>query len=236
MDIPQHVIGFFIVLMLAALLVEPLARRLHLPFSAVLVLTGLAGAQVLVAAGIDLGLRWFQFHDMVLYVLLPVIVFEAALTLDLRQVRADLVVLAVLALPVTLVSAAVTAALFLAGTGHAAEVGWGTALLAGTLLSATDPAAVLDLFHRAGVPHRLSLLAEGESLFNSGLVVVAAGLLLERVLDGTGGDGGLLLSGRFVWLCAGGAAVGALIGAGTVALLERLTDAVRQGLASLTGS
>jgi CPA1 family monovalent cation:H+ antiporter len=235
MDIP-HAVGFFVGMLLVALLVEPLARRLHIPFSAVLVVCGFLGAETLVAAGIDTGLRWHHFHDLVLFVLLPVIIFESALALDARQLRANLVMVLVLALPVTLVSAAVTAALVYAGIAHPTGFPWMAALLTGILLSATDPVAVLDLFQRLGAPRRLSLLVEGESLFNDGLVIVAFGLLVESALSGPSAAEPLPVVGRFLVVFAGGAVVGGLVGAATVGLLRWLQGSVRQGVASLIGA
>lgn len=53
-------------------------------------------------------------------------------------------------------------------------------LLFGAIISSTDTAAVLAVFKQLGVPRRLNLIFEGESLFNDGtaialfLVVLAA--------------------------------------------------------------
>lgn len=235
MDIP-HTVGFIIGMLLLALLMEPLARRLHFPFSAVLVVCGFAGSEALVAAGIDTGLRWHHFHDLILFVLLPVIIFEAALGLDARRLRADLAPVLILAIPVTLLSAAVTAGLVYGGIAHPTGFPWMAALLTGILLSATDPVAVLDMFHRLGVPGRLTVMVEGESLFNDGLVIVAFGLLLEMALGGTGGPDPLAVTGRFLLVLAGGAGAGALVGLATVGLLRWLPGSVREGVASLIGA
>ena len=52
------------------------------------------------------------------------------------------------------------------------------ALLIGASLSATDPVSVIALFRELGASQRLTLLMEGESLFNDGVAVVAFGLLV----------------------------------------------------------
>jgi len=235
MDIP-HTLGFVLALLLAAVLVEPLARRLHLPFSAVLVVCGFVGSEAVVAAGLDTGLRWHHFHDLVLFVLLPVIIFQSALTLDARLLRHNLVPVLILAIPVTLVAAAVAAALIYAGIAHPTGFPWMAALLTGVLLAATDPVAVLDLFQRLGVPRRLTVLVEGESLFNDGLAIVAFGLLLEMALSGAAAPPAGPMLGRFALVFVGGAAVGALVGLATVGLLRWLAGNVREGVVSLIGA
>lgn len=64
------------------------------------------------------------------------------------------------------------------------------ALLFGALISATDPVAVLALFKELGAPKRLTLIFEGESLFNDGtalaLFLVVLGIAVE-MSDGGGG-------------------------------------------------
>ncbi len=56
-------------------------------------------------------------------------------------------------------------------------------LLFGSLISATDPVAVLSIFKSVGAPRRLTLIFEGESIFNDGtalaLFLVILGILLE---------------------------------------------------------
>jgi len=48
-------------------------------------------------------------------------------------------------------------------------------------LSATDPVAVLAIFRRLGVPKRLEMVLEGESLFNDGTALVAFQIALGAV-------------------------------------------------------
>lgn len=59
-----------------------------------------------------------------------------------------------------------------------------SALLLGAILSATDPVAVISLFKNLGVPARLTILVEGESLFNDATAIVAARILLGVVVGG----------------------------------------------------
>ena len=51
---------------------------------------------------------------------------------------------------------------------HADGWGWAPAFLLGSILSATDPVAVVAVLHTLGAPDKLSHLIEGESLLNDG--------------------------------------------------------------------
>ena len=232
MDIPQA-LGLFTAMLLAALLAEPLARRLRLPFSALLVVFGFLGGQAVDLAGVDTGLRWFHFHDLVLFVLLPVILFESAIGLDGRALLRQLPAVLMLAVPGMLLSTAVTAALLFYGIGHPAGFPWIAALLTGALLSATDPVAVLDLFRRVGAPRRLAVLVEGESLFNDGLAIVLFSLLLSLALGLEAASSAGELAARFLTVFLGGAAVGGAVGLGAAGLLRLVSGPVREGVLSL---
>jgi len=56
--------------------------------------------------------------------------------------------------------------------------------LFGAIVSATDPVAVLALFKEYGAPKRLSLLFEGESLFNDGTGLALFLVVYEMVSSG----------------------------------------------------
>lgn len=169
-------------ILLAALLLEPLARHLHLPFSAALVAGGFAGSQLLVGMGIDTGLRWHHFHDFVFFVFLPVLIFESAAALDVRLLLRNLWSILLLALPLLLLSAFLTAAMLFYGIGHPRGFPWAAALVSGVLLSATDPVAVTELARRLPLPRRLLMLMDGESLFNDATTVVLFMLLLSATV------------------------------------------------------
>jgi NhaP-type Na+/H+ or K+/H+ antiporter len=68
------------------------------------------------------------------------------------------------------------------------EVPFIVTLIFGALISATDPVAVLALFKEYGAPKRLSLIFEGESLFNDGTSLALSSASSVRLGLG-GGDG-----------------------------------------------
>ena len=88
-----------IAMLLLAVIAEPLARLLRLPFSALLVLIGFAGSELLVANGIDTGLRWQQFNYLILHVFVPILVFESAFNMKARVLLKNLLPVLLLAIP-----------------------------------------------------------------------------------------------------------------------------------------
>ncbi|WP_341502750.1 sodium:proton antiporter [Gallaecimonas sp. GXIMD4217] len=197
-------------MLLLAMLLEPLARRLRLPFATLLVLVGFIGSELVLLAGFDTGFRWHHFQDWILHALVPVLVFESALNLRLGALKGVWWPVLVLAVPAMLLAAAISGLVLFLGIGH--ELGFPllTALITGVMLSATDPVAVVALFKAMGAPERLHTLLEGESLFNDATAVVAFMVLLG--LAG-GGDISILEAiWRFGYAFGGGILAGAALG------------------------
>lgn len=217
-------------LLVAALALRPLAARLHIPFALLLVLVGFAGSEVLVRLGHDTGLRAESFHDLILYVFLPVLIFASAFKTSPSALARDLVIVLVVSIPVLLLSVVVTAALIHTGIGHADGFPWIAALLTGALLAATDPAAVVDQLKRLGVSQRLRVLLEGESLFSDTTAIVAYGIFLSLALDPVHTVTPVDALSRFGLISLGGAAVGLAIGLVFLLLLRLFCDSIEQGL------
>jgi CPA1 family monovalent cation:H+ antiporter len=198
--------------LLFAVLTAPLAKRIGLPFSALLVVEGFLGSELIVALGFDIGLRWHHFHDLVFYLLLPVLIFESALNIDVRLLFKNLLPIFILAMPIMLLSTLITAVLLYYGIGHALGFPIIAALLTGAILSATDPVAVLDVFKQIKAPARLSTLVDGESLFNDATVIVLFGLFVAYAQMDAGSFSGFDALKEFVTVFFGGIVVGAVLG------------------------
>lgn len=208
----SHTLLLFMGMLLLAMLMEPLAARLRLPFSALLVMAGFVGVWALTRMGVDTGLRWDNFHDLVFYLLLPVLIFEAAFQMSARELLRSLPTILFLAIPILLLSAALTAAILFYSIGHPIGFPWIAALITGVLLSATDPAAVLALFRQLGVPQRLVITMEGESLLNDATTIVLFTLLVALAVGEMQQQGIGAIGLEFVRLFLGGLAVGTVVG------------------------
>ncbi len=195
----ERLIASTIELLGLAMAVAIVAQRLRLPYTVGLVLTGLA----LALARIDIGLQ--LTHEIVFDLILPPLLFEAALNLPWRELRRDgLPILALATVGVLLCAGVVSA-------GLVYLLGWPLrpALTFGALISATDPIAVIALLRENGVKGRLALVIESESLANDGAAAVLFSLaLLSGPGGGLPGEREALL--EFVWIAGGGVALGAL--------------------------
>lgn len=208
--IPQTVGGVIALLMIAALVLV-LTRRLKLPFTVALVLIGVGLSST---AGffphIFPSLSDLEISPaLILYVFLPVLIFESAFNLDQRLLRQNLGPVLTLAIPGLLLSTVLIGAIVTLTTPFSLTM----ALLLGAILSATDPVAVISLFRRLGAQRRLTVLVEGESLFNDATSIVVAriilGVILAGQLSGTVAARGLL---DFVLVFLGGLTVGTILG------------------------
>jgi len=207
-------------LVLLAMRLEPLAERFRIPFSVLLVVAGFALSEAVTALGLDTGLRYTHFVDLVLHGLVPILVFRSAFGLSLPALLRDLPSVLLLAIPLMLMAATVTGLALFAGIAHPGFP-IAAAMLTGIIVSATDPVAVIALLERVGAPERLRVLLEGESLFNDAAAVVAFGLLVAALDPAQTTRGVASAFGTFVWHFAGGALLGVAAGAAGAWLYQR---------------
>lgn len=174
---------FFATLVALTALSRPVSRWLRLPVGAVQIVLGF-GCVLLVTQGmgLDTGLRASNFHDLVMFVLLPVVLFQAAYELTTRDLLNDLGGALLLAIIGLLLTTAISTVLVYYGIGHPTGFPWTAALLTGALLSATDPSALTQILRDRGVSPRIVRLLEGESLYNDALAIVLFSSALSLAL------------------------------------------------------
>jgi len=160
-SLPQWLATQGAVLLLGAAGLGMLALRLGVPYAVALVLGGLLieGANITGMPRLDPG--------VLLFGLLPPLLFDAAFRLDLGEARPAWRPIAFLALPGTLVTALVVGALVAVLVGLPLPIG----LLFGSVVAATDPVAVVGVFRSLRAPARLATIAESESLINDGVAI-----------------------------------------------------------------
>jgi CPA1 family monovalent cation:H+ antiporter len=149
--------------------------------------------------------------DLILLAFVPGLVFEASLSLDLEELWRRVVPISLLATLGVLLTVIVVGALAHFGLG----LDWGSGILLGAIVAATDPIAVVNLLRQVGAPVGLKAILEGESLFNDGTGVAIFSAVLGTIL--TGHPGFVDASLRFILVSGGGIAIG--IGAGAVGVL-----------------
>ena len=203
---------WLLVAILAATVVVAIgAARSGVPASVGLVLVGLAVS--IVGPGVGLPVA----PGLLLAIVLPGLVFEAAFRTDLAVLRPSAIPVLVLAIPGVVIVAAVVALVLTLTTGLSPTEGF----LVGAMVAATDPAAVLSTFRHATVPPRLATMVEMESLVNDGTGIVLFALALE-LLGGRASLGDALVS--FVVRVAGAAVLGLAVGWVAARIVRRVDD------------
>jgi Na+:H+ antiporter len=213
-------VEFLIWLLIAASMIAMIANRLRIPYTVALVLGGLALGSVhlpIIETLVQNQPDWLT-PNIVLVIFLPALLFEGSLKLQVRHLREN-------ARPILLLATVgVLAATMI--TGFAAHWLLGlpllVALVFGAITAATDPISVLSIFREMAVPKRLSIIVEGESLFNDGTAAVLFGILAA----GVGGEVlGIRTGARnFVVEVAGGAGVGSVLGYIFSKLSQKIDD------------
>jgi CPA1 family monovalent cation:H+ antiporter len=208
------IVASLVGLLVLAILVALLARRLSLPYTVGLVATGIALAPV------TSQFAPFLSHDLIYLVILPPLLFEAAIAIPWPELRRDLVPVLVFSIAGVVVSALVTAG------GMAYLLGWPlpAAVLFGVLIAATDPVAVIALFKDLKLKGRLKLLVESESLFNDGVAAVLFVLVLAWARAPETPPDALSAGWLLVKMSGGGVLVGLIAGAVTLLLAGRTVD------------
>ncbi len=190
------------------------ARKVKLPHTVFLVIIGL----IIGALSQFSFFSFFQeFHltpELLFFLLLPTLIFESAYNINVRRMVEDtwiIMILSVVGLVVSTLAIAGGLYFLLDTIGY--PVPFMITLLFGALISATDPVAVLALFKEYGAPRRLSLIFEGESLFNDATAVALFLVLLDIVLHGYHGATTIIEgSVSFLSMMIGGIIFGVIVG------------------------
>lgn len=184
-------VGVVAALFIVISLSEPLADRSRLPYTVVLAIIGtlIGTAAVFIVNhgratfGLPLAVEMFEFNiraSVFLYVLLPTLLFQVSLGLNLRRMADDWVPILVLAV------LAVVVATFAIGFALTPFTGLPlmACLMLGAIVATTDPSAVVSIFRNIAAPQRLTRIVEGESLLNDAAAIALFGFFLTFVMLG----------------------------------------------------
>nr|WP_246345182.1 Na+/H+ antiporter [Conexibacter arvalis] len=204
------------------MLVRVAADRSGLPAAVLFVLAGSALALLPVpTAPLD--------PDVVLQLVIPPLLYAAALNASLFEIRSNLRRIASLSVGLVLMTGlAVGVALDLV----VAELSFAAALALGAAVAPPDPVAALAIGRRARLPSRLTTLIEGEGLLNDATALTLYGIAVTAVA--AGGDVSVPEGvGRFLFAVAGGLAAGVLVAWVVRASRRHLDDPLLENALSL---
>lgn len=217
---PHTLIEFLLLLLIAASAIAIVTSRFKVPYTVFLVFGGILIDlfRVPIVDKVGGAMGNLLSPDVIFMVFLPGLLFEAGINIHIRHLRATFVPILLLALAGVLAAAFIAAYIVHWGVGIPLQA----ALVFGVLIAATDPISVLMLFKEIGAPKRLSVILEGESLFNDGTAVVVFQILVASVAGGTLslGDGVV----RFLVVAIGGGLLGLALGYVTSKLTERIDE------------
>src|SRR5215212_6751686 len=179
-----------------------LARLLHIPYPIFLVIGGLVIGFLPGVPKIELP------PNMVLLIFLPPLLYAAAFFTSLRDLRANVRPISLLAIGLV-----VTTTLSVAAAAHwVIGFSWPVAFVLGAIVSPTDAVAPATIVRRLGVPRRVITIVEGENLTNDWTALVFYRFAVAAVVTGSfslvdasfrvvvNGGGGLLIGLAAAWL------------------------------------
>ena len=198
------------------------ARRVGFPAPFALVVAGLVVGLVPGTPQVELD------PDIVLVLILPPLLYAAALSTAFADFRDNLRPIGLLSVGLVLVTTAVVGVvthLLLPDLPLAA------ALALGAIVAPPDAIAATAVARKMALPRRVLTILEGESLLNDATALVSYRIAVAAAVAGTASWGEAL--GDFVIAAAGGAAIGLLLGWAIAWLRRRLDDPLLENALSL---
>lgn len=235
--------AFTVLIVLSAVFAYINHRYLKLPTTIGLMLIALLMSLVIVVVG-QFNVPLFEqaqaligsvdFSKVVMEVMLSFLLFAGALHVDTKALAAERIPIIIFA------TLGVTASTFMIGTAMYFILGWlgiGVGyiycLLFGSLISPTDPIAVLSILKSAKVPKNLEVKIAGESLFNDGVAVVVFLTIFQMAQQGVENTTFLDVVELFAVEAVGGVIFGLALGWVCYKLMYSIDNYVVEVLISL---
>ena len=210
----MYVFETLLALLLGAMVLSILARRLGVPYPTLLAVGGAVLAFVPGAPSLH------PPPQLILALFVAPVLLDAAYDSSPRDLRRNWVAVSSLALVAV---ALTTVAVAFAARQLMPEMPWAAAVALGAMVAPPDAVAALAVLRQVAPPHRMRIVLEGESLLND-----ASALLIYRLAVGAVAAGGFSLGGAiptFALVFVGSVVVGWLLARPISMLIERMPDA-----------
>lgn len=190
------ILAFFVLILLASATFFA-TKRLRIPYTVLLVAVGLLLIPAIHLFGLSSTFGFLESialtPELLFFIFLPILIFESAFNMNMRKIVENAWHIGLLSVVGLIISAVLVAGAIYGLFGLIGlPIPFIVALLFGALISSTDPVAVLALFKEYHAPKRLTLIFEGESLFNDGTAVALFLVVLAIATDGFYGAGTVL--------------------------------------------
>jgi CPA1 family monovalent cation:H+ antiporter len=179
--IPQ-LIGQALTLIAIALFGLILAKLTRIDKTICCLGSGFVAGLLVAPLGFDTGIRAGMVQDLVFYLFLPPLIFQAAWHISPNMLRRWAIPIVIFSTMGVAMSVVVSGVLIYLGINHPGFP-WIAALLTATMLAATDPVSVVNLLRTEKAPEDVAMLVEGESLFNDAVAVLLFTVILSLALS-----------------------------------------------------
>jgi CPA1 family monovalent cation:H+ antiporter len=164
-----------------------------------------------------------DFETILMRAMLSFLLFAGAIHIDIQKLRKEIVpVITYSTIGVVISTAFIGTAMYFIFQISGIQVPFIYCLLFGSLISPTDPIAVLGILKQARIPSSMEIKISGESLFNDGVGVVVFISLLDIAMMGSDDHGIVQTSLLFLKEAGGGLAWGLILGYGGFYLLKSI--------------
>jgi monovalent cation/hydrogen antiporter len=208
-------VAFVLAMLAVILLARMISDRLGVPYTIVLTICGLIYA---VLPGPNLHIR----PELVLFLVIPPLLYAAALRLSLLAIRADWRPILSLSVVLVLLTAVTVGALV---AWVVPQITLAVGLVLGSAVAPPDPVASLSIGRRSGLPPRLLTLIGAEGLLNDATALTIYQLAVAATVAGSGVSLALAV-GEFALAASGGLVIGVAFGV----LIRRVRRHVRDPL------
>jgi CPA1 family monovalent cation:H+ antiporter len=207
------IVEIFVGMLLAVVVLALLARRFHIPYPIFFVIGG-------TFLGFIPGLPEVRLNpELIFLVVLPPLLFPAALFTSWRDFRANLRPISFLAIGLVLFTTTAVACL----ARYFLHLPLAAGFVLGAIISPPDAIAATAIAERLKVPRRIVTILEGESLVNDATALVAYRLAVIAVSTGT--FSWFQAGGQFLFIGAGGILTGLATGWLAAQFHRRVDDA-----------
>lgn len=197
MEALQRIIWISIIL----IIIISLKDKIKMALPILLVIAGLVLSLTHLLPSMDLS------SEMIFYVVLPPILFDAAWNTSIPDFKKELPRISILAFGLVFLTTTIVAVFV-----HSLIPGfnWALSFVLGAVISPPDAVAATSITKNMPIPKRLITILEGESLLNDASALIAYKFALIAIVSGSFSlwDMGL----EFILVSLGGLAVGAFIG------------------------
>jgi monovalent cation/hydrogen antiporter len=203
-----------LLLLAASMCLRILAERWQLPYATLLVLGGLALAEIPHLPRITLA------PDVLFLVFVPPLLYWGSAAFPLRDLRRSSGPILRLAVLMVLVS---TAAVAVVVRAIDPAFTWAAAFTLGAVIAPPDPVAVLSVMRSVRLPRDVERILEGEGLLNDATALVSYRIAVAAAVTGVFAPETAAL--QFLMVGVGGAVIGMALGA-LILRLRRLTQRI----------